>query len=414
MQTIGCDIPGAVLWKTELMFRGVRYTPELAAAVSEGAAENYWPYTRRDAASHLVQIPIPYLFRLENGSVARVRVDDTSDLAVRRAQRGDGFALCDGDGPLCPIDFVQAHSWQSFRTSDGFSHCEAGVEQLGDMLVVNVAPGCEYHRSKNEAGESMKCAFCAYGRFGPRSTALGQVPGQVAPAPQALRRLEEVLRAAAASGEARHVYVTGGSLLGPAQEVERYLPVVAACRRAVGDRLTVTCGSGAVDKVHSRRFRDAGADSCCYNMETWDAATFEAALPGKARHVGRERWIEGLLGAVEVFGWGRVASAFVAGIEMLPPAPGMDAGEMLDSIVEGATFLLDHGVVPLYSPLWPVTGTAYRLDQGLQPEVYLQLEMEIFRLREERQFPVPAWLTCSGCSYMLLEVDFDREFGLAG
>ena len=87
---------------------------------------------------------------------------------------------------------------------------------------------------------------------------------------------------------------------------------------------------------------------------------------------------------------------------------------MLDSIVEGAAFLLDHGVVPLYSPLWPVTGTAYRLDQGLQPEVYLQLEMEIFRLRQERQFPVPAWLTCPGCSHMLLEVDFDREFGLAG
>ena len=105
--------------------------------------------------------------------------------------------------------------------------------------------------------------------------------------------------------------------------------------------------------------------------------------------MGRERWIEGLLGAVEVFGWGRVASAFVAGIEMLPPAPGMEAAEMLDSIVEGAAFLLDHGAVPLYSPLWPVTGTAYRLDQGLQPEVYLQLEMEVFRLRQERQFPVP-------------------------
>ena len=188
MQTIGCDIPGAVLWKTELMFRGVRYTPELAAAVSEGAAENYWPYIKRDAASRLLQIPIPYLFRLENGSVARVRVDDTSDLAVRRAQRGDGFALYDGDGPLYPIDFVQAPSWQSLRTSDGFSYYEAGVEQLGDMLVVNVAPGCEYHGSKNDAGESMKCAFCAHGRFGPRSTALGQVPGQVASGPHALRQ----------------------------------------------------------------------------------------------------------------------------------------------------------------------------------------------------------------------------------
>jgi len=35
---------------------------------------------------------------------------------------------------------------------------------------------------------------------------------------------------------------------------------------------------------------------------------------------------------------------------------------MLDSICEGASFLLNHGVMPLYSPLWPVAGTAYRLD----------------------------------------------------
>ena len=40
MQTTGCEIPGPVLWKTELVFRGVRYTPELTEAIREGAAEN--------------------------------------------------------------------------------------------------------------------------------------------------------------------------------------------------------------------------------------------------------------------------------------------------------------------------------------------------------------------------------------
>jgi hypothetical protein len=87
---------------------------------------------------------------------------------------------------------------------------------------------------------------------------------------------------------------------------------------------------------------------------------------------------------------------------------------MLDGICEGTAFLLDHGVMPLYSPLRPVAGTAYRLDQGLPPEVYLQLEMELFRLRLKRRFPVPGWLICSGCSYVFLDVDLDREFGLAG
>ena len=180
------DMPESILRKTDLMFRGVRFTEELRQAVAEGAAENFWPYTKRDAESKLTQIAVPYLFRLEGGTVARVRVDDTSDLTVRRGPEGVAFMLWSDGHPVCPIDFVRAHSWHSFRTSDGLSNYEAGVEQLGDMLVVNVAPGCEYYRAKDENHESMKCAFCAYGRFGPRCSALGQVPGQEAPDPAAL------------------------------------------------------------------------------------------------------------------------------------------------------------------------------------------------------------------------------------
>jgi hypothetical protein len=406
-------IPEPVLWKTDLMFRGVRYTPELTDAVSEGAAVNFWPYTRQDAELKTIRLSVPYLFRLRTGSVARVRVDDTSTMRVQRDPAGQGFSLWDEEDRLCPIEFVEAHSWHSFRTSDDCNYYEAGVEQLGDMLVVNVTPGCEYHRVKDDAGHSMKCGFCAYGRFGLRSVALGQIPGVAAPDPVTIRRLVEVLKAATASGQARHVYITGGSLLDPEFEADRYVPIIEACRAGVGNRLTVTCGSGAVDKEHSQRYRDAGADSCCYNMEAWDPLTFAAAMPGKSHFVGRDRWIESLLGAVDVFGRGRVASAFVAGLELMPPGRGMTGDEMVASLSEGAAFLLDQGIMPVYSPLWPVSGTAYRPDQGLQPDLYLRLEMEIYKLRHERDFPVPSWLTCTGCSYMMLEVDFDREFGLA-
>ena len=404
------NIPDLVLWKTELLFHGVRFTEALAQAAAEGAAPNFWPYQKRNSEGKLSLIPVPYLFRLEGGAVARLRVDDRSSMAVQRAN--GRFTLWSADQELCGTDFVRSHAWQQFRTSDGATPFKAGVEQLGDMLVVNVAPGCEYFRVKTDSGDSQRCSFCAYGRFDQRSQALGQVQGRVAGDANTLRRLGEVLAVAVEAGEAHHVYITGGSLLNPEQEAERFLPVIETARRAVGERLRVTCGSGAVDPAGSLRYRNAGADSCCYNLETWDAETFRAVCPGKATYVGRERWIEALTGAVEVFGRGNVASAFVAGVELLPPAPGMSPDRMIESIVEGSTFLLDRGIMPLYSPLWPVEGTAYGHQDGLSPELYVRVEEAVYRLRAERNFPVPAWLICPGCSYMLLEVDFDRAFGL--
>jgi hypothetical protein len=399
-------LPASILWKTELLFQGVHYTEELAQASAGGAAPNYWPYRKQGADGRMKIVEVPYLFLLEGGAVARVRVDDRSPMSVKREKEGMAFQLYENGRHLCEVGFVRAHAWQQFRTTDGASHYEAGVEQLGDMLVVNVTPGCEYFM------ERKRCAFCAYGRFNQRSEALGQKPGQLAPNPVALKRLGEVLHCAAQTGEARHVYITGGSALSVEQETERFLPIVETARRAVGNNLRVTCGSGAVHREGALRLRDAGADSCCFNLEAWDAATFEAVCPGKASFVGRDKWIQGLLDAVGVFGHGNVASAFVAGVELLPPAPGMTPDKMIASILQGASFLMDHGIMPLYSPLWPVEGTAYRSEDGLSPELYIQLEWEICRLRQSRKFAVPSWLICPGCSYMLLEVDFDRAFNL--
>ena len=397
------SLPGPIVWKSELLFRGVKYTPELSEAVAEGAAPGYWPYRKIEPDGSGRFLPVPYLFKLGH-AVARVRVHDAGAYEVRR--QGGGFALWDGGRELCGVEFVRAHSWQSFRTSDGSKYLDAGVEQLGDMLVVNLTPGCEYFMTKSG------CSFCGYGRFSPRTQALGQIPGVIQPAAKALERLKEVLAYAAETGEARHVYIVGGSTQSVEDEVERFLPVVEIARKCVGDKLRVTCGSGAVDRAGSMRFRDAGADSCCYNLETWDKATFEAACPGKTKYIGRDRWIQGLVDAVDVFGWGNVASAFVAGLELRPPAPGMSEEAMLESIREGAEFLLSRGGMPLYSPLWPVEGTVYGAKDGISSELYLQLEADVYNLRKAHNFPVPSWLICPGCSYMLLEVDFDVAFGL--
>ena len=269
------NMPESIFWKTDLLFQGVRYTEELEQASAEGAAPNFWPYRKRGPDGQQVLVDVPYLFLLEGGAVARVRVDDRSPMAVRREKKGSPFRLYENGRDLCEIGFVQSHAWQHFRTSDGASHYEAGVEQLGDMLVVNIMPGCEYFMVRQ------RCAFCGYGRFTQRSEALGQQPGQIRPNPLTLKRLEEVLRCAAQTGEARHVYLTGGSTLSAEDETERYLPIVETARRAVGNMLRVTCGSGAINRKGLERLRDAGADSCCFNLEGLGSRDLPGGLPGK-------------------------------------------------------------------------------------------------------------------------------------
>lgn len=403
-------LPDDVLWKTELLFRGVRFTPALAEAAEEGAAPNFWPYRRRDAHGHLESIAVPYLFHLAGGGVARVRVEDGSPYEVRRDRAG--YHLWSAGAPLCDVEFVRRHAWQDFRTPDGLSPIEAGVEQLGDMVVVNVSPGCEYFRATSASGASLRCSYCGYGRFDARSKRLGQHAGQVELPPETIARLTDVLKVVCDETEVHHAYLTGGSLLDPLDEARRYAPIVETVRRAVGDRMRVTIGSGALDADGSRRMRDAGADSCCYNLEVWDASTFAAACPGKAQYVGRERWLRALTDAVGVFGQGNVATAMVAGLELRAPGPQLTPDAMVASIVEGATWFLDRGIMPVYSPLWPVPGTQYGPQDGISPAQYLEVELAVYRLREARRFPVPHWLMCPGCAYMLLEVDFDRAFGL--
>ncbi len=423
------SLPEIILWKAELMFGGLRYTEALRQAVAEGAAPNFYPYRRKLPTGLAETVPVPYLFDLGGRAVARIRVDDRANLEVRR-DPGGGYTLWgaeasatanaandtaadpDAGRELTEVNFVRQHGWNAFRTADGLDPMAAGAEQLGDMIVVNVAPGCEYFTARGPAGQSQKCSFCAYGRFDKRSNVLGQHQGEIVLDELIPRRIEAVMRAAAADPKAGHVYITGGSVLDPVQEVERFLPVIEAVRKGVGDRLRVTIGSGAVDPAGSRQFRDAGADSACYNLEVWDPATWAACCPGKSAHVGRERWINGLLGAVEAFGRGNVGSAFVAGLELVPPGPGMNHAQFLASVLEGATFLLDHGIAPLYSPLWPIDGTSYGITDGIPPALYVQLQHELYKLRAARRFPVPHWLICPSCSFMLLEVDFDQAFGL--
>ena len=135
-----------------------------------------WNSTVNEPKTNRSKAPIPVVKQLANALNAhKLRMGKLAIGPIFQAGNGKTLNLDNlARRVIAPV--AKWHGWHSFRTSDGMTSHEAGVEQLGDMLVVNMMPGCEYHSAKDEWGRSMKCSFCAYGRFGPRSAALGQVP----------------------------------------------------------------------------------------------------------------------------------------------------------------------------------------------------------------------------------------------
>src|SRR5689334_2819776 len=87
---IRASLPKSIVWKNQLLFSGVKYTPALTEAVTEGAAPGFWPYRKIAADGSGQFLPVPYLFKLGH-AVARVRVHDAGLYEVRRS--GSGFTL---------------------------------------------------------------------------------------------------------------------------------------------------------------------------------------------------------------------------------------------------------------------------------------------------------------------------------
>ncbi len=75
-------------------------------------------------------------------------------------------------------------------------------------------------------------------------------------------------------------------------------------------------GSGAIEHRHMLELKDAGVRGACFNLEVWYPKQFERVCPGKARTIGRDRWLASLEEPVEVFGRGHVMSAFVGGVAL--------------------------------------------------------------------------------------------------
>lgn len=396
--------------KIDVMFEGIRYSDALGAAVSH-ALPNYYPYRFKPDEPNPTgqpQVAIPYLIRTPDGTMIRVKGNGMSAWVVE-GDRDSGYHLRnDRDGEDIDIRFEPLPDWMKAKTSDGFPMAQAGVSLHSDMMVINVAPGCEYFLHKQD-GESMRCKFCSYGAPDERTAHLGQVAGQLHVPDLTLQRMAEAMTAALAETTIRHIYLVGGSLTDWRQEGERFLKLARAVKAANTDAVPVTLGSGALpDDILQQFFDEDLVDNVCFNLEVWSEPLFAKVCPGKHRYVGYDRWIASLEKAVELWGRGRVYSAMVAGIE-LEPEHEMDWRQAADLCIAGARDLCSRGIIPIYSLYWPIGGKNHPDYMDRLRNFFERLNVAYADIRAEHGLTISDRFMCHRCAYMQLECDMDRQ-----
>lgn len=403
-------LTGSPALKVEVMCEGIRYTPALGAATAH-SMPNFYPYRfkpgEHDPTGRGIAT-IPYLINTADGTEIRILGDGDSPWHIEGSLE-QGYRLVDDRSQRSvPVAFEPLYPWLTEKTSDGLPYAQAGVQVHGDMLVINVAPGCEYFLHKHE-GQSMRCAFCAYGAPDERTKHLGQLAGQVEIPPPTLDRMREAMDAVIQQTEIRHVYLVGGSLTDARKEGDRFLQLARFVKQANTRRIPVALGSGAIPDDQIAQFKAEGlVDHVCFNLEMWSEPLFNKICPGKARYVGYARWIEALETAVRHFGRGHVYSAMVAGIE-LEPEHGLEWDQAAKIALEGAEDLCRRGVIPIYSLVWP-SGGRQRPDYHSRIRSYFEtLTTGYAEIRRRHGLAISEGFMCHRCAYMQLECDLERQ-----
>ncbi len=403
--------PSQVRLKAALLFGGVRYDESLAHA-GDWAFPNYMPHQLppgTPAFRGKRQIPVPYLLRLADDTQVRLRIKPDSPFVVRPDANPLGYMIYEGDTPVTATTFEPRLAWADALTADGTPMRATGLSQHGDMLVLNVAPGCEYFKVPTEGGgsENLHCKFCLYGLPDKqRLEPLGQELFVAQMPPPTLDRVAEAC--AHPDTHARHLYLVGGSMIDMDAEGERYLQIARHLAEAeLTERYFVACGSGAINREHMVKLRDAGVRGASFNLEVWDPAQFDRVCPGKARVVGRDRWLRSLEEAVDVFGVGNVLTAFVLGAELEGEGAFTDAGAALESNLEAGEYLIERGVQPVFSLHWKVTGKGRGEEPFYSLENFIRLNEATAENRRRAGHRINPEFFCRRCAYMQLEPDHD-------
>lgn len=407
--------PRSIVIKADVLREGLRDTPDLRrvgrwALSSASIVFNAPEEGEGDGAKDGSRLPaVPHQFSLKAEDVTiDIFLNPQSPYEIREEEEGRYF-LCRGGEPLEEVSFLPRPAYFSRATRDGTPLGTLALQRGPSCITVCPFNYCEY------TGRGEPCLYCCV--YPSWDNARKQFGARTAP------RLETLAEAVAAAHQEigiRELKLSGGALTDTHKEAEIYLRAVRALLEATGPLEEVTLVTQAFAEDDQKRLRDVGVTNVMQDLEVWDAKLWESVIPGKARAVGREEWLRRLVRAVEIFGRGRVATNFVAGIELAAPNGFRTPEEAIESHREAFRWLLEQDILPVFT-FWSVLPGSRFSRQDVPPTDYflrlgealhhLMLEYDVYPqvgFRELGQPPDRLNLFCWYCYSMSICRDYPR------
>ncbi len=314
-----------------------------------------------------------------------IRIDDA--LTKARVCGKDGIdIMLPGDLPAnipCSEDFIRASPYTLMRDGDrvfiSSDAGEVGVRLVkepeflnkktssgvlfskiasvhGRYTVITPSPRCDFFNS------NIECRYCA-GNF------------DLAGKDSTVYSVDDVLEAVGAALKEKVsevIYLSIGFSEGEDGGIETLRPYIKAIKNNFNCLLAVEAlppkDNKWIDETYS-----IGVDSVLYNLEIYDKELFEMICPGRARLVGRKRYLEALEYAATVFPKGAVASHLIVGLE--PPG----------STCQGIEHLCSINVLPILPIYRPRAGRLLRIEP-LTTEIIVPVYKFLYRELKKKKF----------------------------
>ena len=406
------QIPLSIIIKTDLHVEGIKYSAIMAEVGRWALPTNLWfadwsyDVKERNKTATDAWLSVPETIILEDGTTSVISFTSNSPYEVRII---DGkTVLYRDDEPLENVSFQPKPKWFSKRTSTGTAMTDvAGM--VGDCFIVTMSSFCEYWKL------GQPCKFCSMSSAAESRIDLGMHGTQIR---KRITDVTETFRAAleerAATGlDLNHYVLTGGAFVDRKKEAQDYIQTVQAMTDVIDEYefdVRSRISSQAFENDDAEKLHDVGLYESEWNLEVWDEQLFPVICPGKAKHVGREKWIKSMIDAVKVFGEGRVVTNLIVGCEQMPPHGFKSQDEGLKSNLSGAEELIQQGISPRMNHLIRGKGSVYEGLKSVSTEYLLETGYSVHELMKRYGLP-PQETVCNKCDIFSCGFDYPRLLG---